>query len=180
MPSLKNPLPKRKKGNRLLITFAKQIGEVGFDKEPAVLKLVQGICHDNNYKIRLDGVLFFKDYLLGDKKETILAHPRFKNIYLSELLELLNDEESYIRIEALEILTEFLNQLTPEDIENEFVKEMLKTTEADNEEIQLRLAEIIGKIVYQLQPFNFHMKYKEPILDFYKMMVGHKEIKMRR
>jgi hypothetical protein len=67
---------------------------------------------------------------------------------LSELLELLNDEESYIRIEALEILTEFLNQLTPEDIENEFVKEMLKTIEADNEEIQLRLAEIIGKIVF--------------------------------
>ena len=61
---------------------------------------------------------------------------------------MLNDEESYIRIEALEILTEFLNQLTPEDIENEFVKEMLKTTEADNEEILLRLAEIIGKIVY--------------------------------
>jgi hypothetical protein len=60
----------------------------------------------------------------------------------------LNDEESYIRIEALEILTEFLNQLTPEDIENEFVKEMLKTIEADNEEIQLRLAEIIGKIVF--------------------------------
>jgi hypothetical protein len=60
----------------------------------------------------------------------------------------LNDEESYIRIEALEILTEFLNQLTPEDIENEFVKEMLKTIEADNEEIQLRVAEIIGKIVF--------------------------------
>jgi len=55
MPSLKNPVPKRKKGNRLLISFAKQIGEAGFDKEPAVLKLVQGICHDNNYKIRLDG-----------------------------------------------------------------------------------------------------------------------------
>jgi hypothetical protein len=60
----------------------------------------------------------------------------------------LNDEESYIRIEALEILTEFLNQLTPEDIENEFVKEILMTIEADNEEIQLRLAEIIGKIVF--------------------------------
>ena len=57
---------------------------------------------------------------------------------------------------------------------------MLKTTEADNEEIQMRLAEIIGKIVFQLQPFNFHMKYKEQILEFYKMMVAHKEIKMRR
>lgn len=114
------------------------------------MKLVQGICHDNNYKIRMFGVLFFKDYLLGPQKATIVAHPRFKNIYLSELFELLNDEESYIRIEALEILTDYLNYLTPEDIENEFVKELLKTTEADNEEIQQRLAEIIGKVVYQL------------------------------
>jgi hypothetical protein len=35
----------------------------------------------------------------------------------------------------LEILTDYLNFLSPEDIENEFVKEMMKTTEADNEEI---------------------------------------------
>lgn len=63
IPSLKNPLPKRKKGNRLLMSLAKQIGEPGFDKEPAILKLVLAICHDNNYKIRMDGALFFKDYL---------------------------------------------------------------------------------------------------------------------
>ncbi len=135
MPSLKNPVPKRKKGNRLLISFAKQIGEEGFDKEPAVLKLVQGICHDNNYKIRLDGALFFKDYLLGEQKLKIVSHPRFKAIYLSEVLELLNDEEAYIRIEAIEILTEFLDKLEIVDVENEYVKEVLRTTEADVEDI---------------------------------------------
>lgn len=71
MPSLKNPLPKRKKGNRLLMSLAKQIGETGFDKEPAVLKLVFAICHDNNYKIRMDGAIFFKDYL-NDHAEAII------------------------------------------------------------------------------------------------------------
>lgn len=45
------------------MSFAKQISEAGFDKEPSVLKLVLAICHDNNYKIRMDGVLFLKDYL---------------------------------------------------------------------------------------------------------------------
>ena len=40
LPQLKNPMPKRKKGNRLLISFAKQIGEAGFDKEPSVLKQI--------------------------------------------------------------------------------------------------------------------------------------------
>jgi hypothetical protein len=39
------------------------VGELGFDKEPMVLKLVFGILHDNNYKIRMDGVLFMKEYL---------------------------------------------------------------------------------------------------------------------
>lgn len=104
MPQLKNPLPKRKKGNRLVMSFAKQIGEAGFDKEPAVLKLVQAICHDNNYKIRMDGVAFFKEYL-REPSPGVVGHPRFKEVYLSELLELLQDEEAYIRIEALDILT---------------------------------------------------------------------------
>jgi len=107
IPSLKNPLAKRKRGNRLLMSFAKQIGEAGFDKEPAVLKLVLAICHDNNYKIRMDGALFFKDYLC-DQAETIIHQPRLKAVYIGELLELLNDDEAHIRIEALETLTEFL------------------------------------------------------------------------
>lgn len=44
------------------MSLARQIGEAGLDREPAVLKLVLAICHDNNYKIRMDGALFFKDY----------------------------------------------------------------------------------------------------------------------
>lgn len=71
LSSLKNPLPKRKKGNRLLSSFAKQISEAGFDKEPAVLKQILAICHDNNYKIRMDGALFFKEYLI-EGNESIL------------------------------------------------------------------------------------------------------------
>jgi hypothetical protein len=61
--SLKNPFAKRKRGNRLITSFAKQIGEAGFDKEPLILKSSMGLCNDNNYKIRMDGVLFLKDYL---------------------------------------------------------------------------------------------------------------------
>ena len=90
------------------MSLAKQIGEAGFDKEPSILKLVFAICHDNNYKIRMDGALFFKDYL-NEKAETIVQHHRFKSVYIGELIELLNDEEAYIRIEALEILTQFLD-----------------------------------------------------------------------
>ncbi len=90
---------KRKKGNRLLVSFAKQIGEAGFDKEPAVLKQILAICHDNNYKIRLEGAMFFKDYLSGKGEQSglpphIVSHPRFKSVYVSEIFEFLNDDEA--------------------------------------------------------------------------------------
>lgn len=60
-----------------------------------------------------------------------MKHPRFKAQYIGELIELLNDEEAYIRIEALETLTEFIDQLEPADVENEYMKEVLHTIQAD-------------------------------------------------
>jgi hypothetical protein len=63
MVALKHPFSKRLRGNRLVTSLAKKLGENGMDKEPMIMKLVKGICHDTNYKIRMDGVLFFRDYL---------------------------------------------------------------------------------------------------------------------
>jgi hypothetical protein len=34
IPSLKNPLPKRQRGNRLVFSVAKHLGEENFDKDP--------------------------------------------------------------------------------------------------------------------------------------------------
>jgi hypothetical protein len=62
IPSLKNPFAKRKRGNRILLSCAKNLGESVFDKDPNIMKLVLSICHDNNYKIRKDGVIFLKEY----------------------------------------------------------------------------------------------------------------------
>lgn len=67
-----------------------------------------GICHDNNYKIRMSGVHFLKEYLSLDG---IIKCPRFSSVYVPELMDLLNDEEAYIRIEAIEIATEVLEHL---------------------------------------------------------------------
>jgi hypothetical protein len=33
IPGLKNPFPKRKRGNRLITSLAKQMGEEGFDAD---------------------------------------------------------------------------------------------------------------------------------------------------
>ena len=55
----------------------------------------------------MDGMQFFKEYLKD--ATAIISHPRFKSVYMAELLELLSDEEAYIRIDALDILTQFLD-----------------------------------------------------------------------
>lgn len=86
--------------------MARKLGENGFDKEPLILKLIQGICNDTNYMIRMDGVSFFKEYLKNDKCQ---EYPRFQQIYVAQLIELLNDEEVYIKMEAIEILTDKLD-----------------------------------------------------------------------
>lgn len=44
----------------------------------------------------------------------------------------------------------------------------------------MRFAELIGKIVFKLEPFGLHLKYKETFVTFFKMMVNHKELKMKR
>jgi len=62
MPGPKNPFPKRKRGNRLLTEMALAIGEDGFEEEPILQRLMMGICRDTNYKIRLDGAIWFKRY----------------------------------------------------------------------------------------------------------------------
>jgi hypothetical protein len=44
IPGLKNPFPKRKRGNRLITSLAKQMGEEGFDADQMLLKLILGLC----------------------------------------------------------------------------------------------------------------------------------------
>ena len=53
----------RKLGNRLLTSLAKRGGEEGFDADIKVLKQVVALFSDTNYKIRMDGAVFMKEYL---------------------------------------------------------------------------------------------------------------------
>ena len=81
----------------------------------------------------MDGMLFLKDYL---KLETVQVHQRFKSSYLPELIELLKDEEAYIRIEALDIMTDLLSQFEVSIIEDEYIPVVLDTIDIQIEEIE--------------------------------------------
>ena len=88
-----------------------------------------------------------REYLANPK---IREYPRFKSEYLREMIELLNDEESYIRIEALEIITDMLEYVERGYIEKDYISAVLDAMNAGIEEIVLRLAKIIGLIVHKL------------------------------
>jgi hypothetical protein len=70
---------------------------------------------------------------------------------LPELIELLNDEETYIRIEALEILTDILSEIDLETVEKDYLPNLINTFDVGIEEIDFRMAKLIGNVIYQLK-----------------------------
>ena len=60
--------------------------------------------------MRRDGVIFLKEYFQYDR-DKILAHERFQDIYLPELIDFLNDEDLHIQIDAIEAVNEILEEL---------------------------------------------------------------------
>ena len=110
----------------------------------------------------------------------IWEQPRFKDQYIMELIELVNDEEGNIKIEAIEILSDLLEHVDKGYVEKDFVAAVLDTMTVDIQDIVMRLAKIIGKVVYKMSQYELHIAYKDKFIGFYQEMYHHKEIEMRR
>lgn len=152
----------------------KQCGEAAIDADRLVLRLIMQICGDTNYKIRMDGAVFFKEYL-AKNHETLIGTTRLEKTYIPEILELCNDEETYIRIEAVDCVQYILETLTVELVEDQVIPSVLKMLQSDHDEIVLRVSQFIGQLAHKLsQVGNLHLKYKEDILEFYKALCVHK------
>ena len=121
----KSKYERRKLGNRLVVEMAKAIGEEGMDEEPRVMQLIQSMCYDTNYKIRLDGAEFFKDYITANFAK-LMESDQWDNVYLAELFELLGDEETYVRMDAIEGCTAILDKIDEKSIEEEFMPNLFK------------------------------------------------------
>ncbi len=126
--------------------------------------------------MRRDGGIFFKDYLKKNSKE-LIGTERLEDLYLPEIQELLNDEESYVRIEVIEAILEILEHLQLDTIETQFIPNFLKALviKSNHDEIIAKMAKLIGKIVHKLSAFDLHIKYKTEIITFYKAIVEHRD-----
>ena len=93
----------------------------------------------------------------------MIGTERLEDLYLPEIFELLNDEESYVRIEVIEAILEILEHLQIETIETQFIPNFLKALVLSNnhDEIIARMAKMIGRIVHKLSAFDLHLKYQQ-------------------
>lgn len=156
--------------------MGKHVDEEGQQEEPMIGRMITNMCSDTNYIIRLDAAIFFKEYL-QDHAADLIGTARLEEEILPEIYELLNDEESYVRMEAIEAVLEVLEKLELQTIEDEFIPNLIKglSLEKNHDEIIVRMSKIIGKIVYKLSCFDLHVKYQDQLLSFYKAMVSHKD-----
>ena len=61
-------------------------------------------------------MVFLREYFVH-AREAIIEHERFRDIYLPELFEFLNDEDSLIKVDAIETFSEILEELKEDEIE---------------------------------------------------------------
>ena len=110
MSSPKSPVARRMLGFRLATTIALNLKESAHAEEGTAFNLVCAMCQDTSYTVRRDGAIFFKGYFVKNKEE-LVGTERLEEVYLPEVYELLNDEESLVRIEVIEAILEVLEHL---------------------------------------------------------------------
>lgn len=100
---------------------------------------------------------------MAKNSKELIGTERLEDLYLPEIFELLNDEESYVRIEVIEAILEILEHLQIETIETQFIPNFLKALVLSNnhDEIIARMAKMIGRIVHKLSAFDLHLKYQQ-------------------
>lgn len=85
-----------------------------------------------------------------------------------------NDEEIFIRVEAIEALSYILETLDDDLIEKEYIPPLLKLLSSQHDEIVMRMSQILGQLAYKLQAKDLHEKYKDEFIEFFKSTCVHK------
>lgn len=150
------------------------------DADKTVLRLMMQVCCDTNFKIRLDGAIFFKNYLMENHK-SLIGSTRLQHTYIPEICELINDEETSIKVEAIDSIQYILETLDVEIIEKEIIPSFLKLLNIENhDEVVERMSLIVGPIAFKLMTKDeLHIKYQQNILEFYRATCVHKSDQCR-
>ncbi len=100
------------------------------------------------------------------------------------MLELAADEEALVRMEGIDIMTEYLGLIKKENVENDYapnVNKMLKIASdpITANEIRIRMAKLSGKILDSFASFLLEGKYQDMFIEFYKCAIQDKLVEVR-
>jgi len=91
------------------------------------------------------------------------------------VLELCNDEEIFIRIEAFEAITYVLECIEVETIEKEVIIPLLKMLQSDHDEVIERVSSFLGPLSWKLSlREGLHLRHKDELIEFYNRNCAHK------
>ena len=179
MTDRKSAFSQRKLGTRLLGCLIKRCGEAAMDEDPLIRKIWMQLCRDSNYKIKLEAAIILKEYLSGNCL-ALLTSARLQQTYIPELVDMCSDEQTCIRIEVIEALSSVMEVVEVCKLESEVIPVILQIMQSNYDELVEKLAKFIGKLVYKMSTVaDLHLKYKHPILAFFKALCVHKDESFR-
>ncbi len=95
------------------------------------------------------------------------------------MVELANDEESLVRVEGMELMTEYCVLMKRQNLEEDFapgVEKMFRVAidPLCDDEVRTRMARLAGKILDRFSTFVMDNKYHDMFIQFFKAAINDK------
>lgn len=100
------------------------------------------------------------------------------------MVELSADEEAFVMIEGIEMMTEYLTVLKKVMVEADYVTNIDKMLKKASDpltadEIRIRMAKLVGKILDRFAHFMLANQYKDMFIEFFKATIQDKVFEVR-
>lgn len=145
--------------------------------------MMKSVFIENNFKLRIDGIVFLKNYFSNfEDIEKLTKTDRFNYLYLPELLGYLEDGDQQLVCDAIVAATPLLEFLEEEVIVKIFLPQLLHffcIKQHTTQEITEAIARNIGIIAYRLNNRNFLKPHRQEFAQFFRELIEHKEINIR-
>ena len=116
---------------------------------------------------------------------TFVPPPRISfAVGISLMVELASDEEGLVRIEGIELMTEYLSLIKKNKVEEDYIPNVEKMFHVVmdpicDDETRIRMAKLSGKILDKLAVFFLDTKYSNMFIDFCKTAINDKLMEVR-
>ena len=158
-------------------------GEKAFKEEQKLISLTFSLWDDIiNWKIRKLGANRLRRIIINSQK-LIIEQSDFYETLWDKLVELLWDEENFVKMEAFETLIYSLKFIQKQDFEEKFapiICEIFEKEVYEHEDIQYWMANLWGQFMHQLQTNGFEELLRPQIIQFFEWLITSEREELRK